>query len=39
MGPDGGSKGGQVVFQGPPSQIIEAEQSITGKYLKEAIQS
>ncbi|MFC4101610.1 ATP-binding cassette domain-containing protein [Paenibacillus xanthanilyticus] len=33
MGPDGGSKGGQVVFEGLPSQIIQAEQSITGKYL------
>ncbi|MNO25572.1 UvrABC system protein A [compost metagenome] len=34
MGPDGGSKGGQVVFEGSPSQIIHSEQSITGKYLK-----
>ncbi|WP_168118986.1 excinuclease ABC subunit UvrA [Paenibacillus sp. HB172176] len=34
MGPDGGSKGGQVVFEGPPAEIIHAEQSITGKYLK-----
>ncbi|MEW9697799.1 ATP-binding cassette domain-containing protein [Paenibacillus sp. SI8] len=33
MGPDGGSKGGQVVFEGLPSQIIHAEQSITGRYL------
>ena len=33
MGPDGGSKGGQVVFEGPPSEIIHAEQSITGSYL------
>jgi excinuclease UvrABC ATPase subunit len=34
MGPDGGSKGGQVVFEGTPAQIIDAEQSITGRYLK-----
>ncbi|MDQ6423412.1 excinuclease ABC subunit UvrA [Paenibacillus sp. LHD-117] len=33
MGPDGGSKGGQVVFEGLPSQIIQSKQSITGKYL------
>ncbi|MFX3631397.1 MAG: ATP-binding cassette domain-containing protein [Candidatus Pristimantibacillus sp.] len=33
MGPDGGSKGGQVVFEGTPTQITHAEQSITGKYL------
>lgn len=37
MGPDGGSKGGQVVFEGTPSQIIHAEQSITGRYLKNAL--
>lgn len=36
MGPDGGSKGGQVVFEGTPAQIIHAEQSITGKYLRKA---
>jgi len=34
MGPDGGSKGGQVVFEGTPAQIVNAEQSITGKYLR-----
>ncbi|CAM4315519.1 ATP-binding cassette domain-containing protein [Paenibacillus tarimensis] len=34
MGPDGGSKGGQIVFEGEPSQIIHEEQSITGKYLR-----
>ncbi|MFL1673203.1 ATP-binding cassette domain-containing protein [Paenibacillus dendritiformis] len=34
MGPDGGSKGGQVVFEGTPTKIIHAEQSITGRYLK-----
>ncbi|MHA6528787.1 ATP-binding cassette domain-containing protein [Paenibacillus sp. BAC0078] len=33
MGPDGGSKGGQVVFEGTPSQIIHSKQSITGRYL------
>ncbi|MCR8842468.1 excinuclease ABC subunit UvrA [Paenibacillus sp. SC116] len=34
MGPDGGSNGGQVVFVGTPTQIIHADQSITGRYLK-----
>ncbi|WP_429841656.1 ATP-binding cassette domain-containing protein [Brevibacillus sp. FIR094] len=34
MGPDGGSNGGQVVFEGTPPQIIHAEKSITGRYLK-----
>ena len=34
MGPDVGSKGGQVVFEGTPQQIIQVEHSITGRYLK-----
>ncbi|MBB6734514.1 ATP-binding cassette domain-containing protein [Cohnella zeiphila] len=34
MGPDGGSRGGQVVFEGTPSQIVHADQSITGRYLR-----
>lgn len=34
MGPDGGSRGGQVVFEGTPLQIIHVEQSITGRFLK-----
>ncbi|OBR68193.1 thiamine ABC transporter permease [Paenibacillus oryzae] len=33
MGPDGGSRGGEVVFQGVPEDIISAEQSITKSYL------
>lgn len=37
MGPDGGSKGGQVGFEGTPAQIIHAEQSITGRYLMNAL--
>ncbi|SDX49017.1 excinuclease ABC subunit UvrA [Paenibacillus sp. CF384] len=34
MGPDGGSRGGQLVFEGTPNDIKLAEQSITGKYLQ-----
>jgi excinuclease UvrABC ATPase subunit len=34
MGPDGGNNGGQVIFEGTPRQIVEAEHSITGKYLR-----
>lgn len=33
MGPDGGSKGGEVIFEGTPSQIVPVEHSITGRYL------
>ncbi|WP_126425176.1 ATP-binding cassette domain-containing protein [Brevibacillus marinus] len=37
MGPDGGSKGGQIIFEGTPKQIVNAEHSITGKYLRKHI--
>lgn len=33
MGPEGGSNGGRVLFEGTPAQIIGAAQSLTGKYL------
>lgn len=36
MGPEGGHKGGQVVFAGPPRQILDAGQSVTGTYLRES---
>ncbi|MDD2681042.1 MAG: excinuclease ABC subunit UvrA [Patescibacteria group bacterium] len=35
MGLDGGNKGGQIMAQGTPLDIIKSKQSITGKYLKE----
>ncbi|QGG56359.1 excinuclease ABC subunit UvrA [Paenibacillus sp. FSL W8-1187] len=34
MGPDGGSMGGEVVFEGPPAAMVREERSITGKYLQ-----
>ncbi len=34
MGPEGGDKGGTVVFQGRPEEIVDCEESYTGKYLK-----
>jgi len=35
MGPEGGSKGGRVVFEGTPQQLLGADHSLTGKYLRE----
>ena len=37
MGPDGGTGGGEVVFQGTPEQIIGCRRSKTGRYLAEAV--
>ncbi len=34
LGPEGGDKGGQVVFKGTPEQAAECEDSYTGQYLK-----
>ncbi|MCA9403351.1 MAG: excinuclease ABC subunit UvrA [Candidatus Omnitrophica bacterium] len=34
LGPDGGDKGGEVVFAGPPEQLAEHPTSHTAKYLK-----
>ena len=37
MGPEGGKKGGELIFQGIPEEIVNCERSITGKYLKRLI--
>ena len=35
LGPEGGAKGGEVLFTGKPTDIIKERNSYTGKYLKE----
>ena len=37
LGPEGGSEGGKIVFEGTPEQLAECPQSYTGKYIKEFI--
>ncbi len=37
MGPGAGEAGGQIVAQGPPSEIIANPQSLTGQYLAGAL--
>ena len=34
MGPEGGDKGGTVMFEGTPEKLIQVEKSYTGQYLK-----
>ena len=34
LGPEGGVRGGTIVAQGTPEQIVEAAESYTGKFLK-----
>jgi excinuclease ABC A subunit len=33
MGPEGGSKGGRVMFEGTPKELLKAKQSLTSGYL------
>lgn len=35
MGPEGGNKGGKVVFEGTPRDLLKAKGSLTGQYLRE----
>jgi excinuclease ABC subunit A len=34
LGPEGGDKGGWIIFEGTPEDIINVRESYTGKYLK-----
>jgi excinuclease UvrABC ATPase subunit len=34
LGPEGGSRGGQIVFTGVPTALLEAPGSLTGEYLR-----
>ncbi|MFH1405365.1 MAG: excinuclease ABC subunit UvrA [Patescibacteria group bacterium] len=34
MGPDGGAKGGLIIAEGTPKEIVKIKASVTGKYLK-----
>ncbi|MCO4292101.1 excinuclease ABC subunit UvrA [Solitalea sp. MAHUQ-68] len=37
IGPEGGEKGGNLVFEGVPEDLIKSENSYTGKFLKERL--
>jgi excinuclease ABC subunit A len=37
LGPEGGDKGGEVLFEGTPEAIIKSTKSYTGKYLKKVL--
>jgi excinuclease UvrABC ATPase subunit len=34
LGPEGGSRGGEIVFTGTPAALLKAEGSLTGQYLR-----
>ena len=37
LGPDGGDKGGKLIFSGTPEGIVKCKESITGEYLKKKL--
>jgi excinuclease ABC subunit A len=37
LGPEGGNKGGQLVFAGTPEEIVRYEPSFTGRYLNKVL--
>ena len=39
LGPEGGSDGGLIIAEGPPSKVAQSKNSYTGKYLKETLNS
>jgi excinuclease ABC subunit A len=34
LGPEGGDRGGEIVFEGTPEEIVKCKRSYTGKYLR-----
>jgi len=37
LGPEGGSQGGEIIFEGTPEEIIKCEKSYTGAYLRKVL--
>ena len=37
LGPEGGSKGGEILFEGTPEDLANCENSYTGRYLKDVL--
>jgi len=34
LGPDGGERGGELVFEGTPEELLKSKKSTTGTYIK-----
>ena len=37
LGPEGGDEGGQLLFEGVPEDLVNCQNSVTAKYLKEKL--
>ena len=38
VGPDGGTRGGEIVFTGTPKEMVERGETITAKYLRKCVE-
>ena len=38
LGPQGGQKGGKIIFEGTPENIVKNKKSYTGLYLKKVLE-
>jgi excinuclease ABC subunit A len=38
LGPEGGARGGYVLADGTPEELLQAPDSVTGAFLREAVQ-
>src|SRR6187549_1351279 len=39
LGPGGGHDGGQVIFEGPPSDLVKAKGTLTGEHLRRRVET
>jgi excinuclease ABC subunit A len=39
LGPEGGDGGGYVLFTGTPEELAASDDSVTGRWLREALRS
>ncbi|MBW2068601.1 MAG: excinuclease ABC subunit UvrA [Deltaproteobacteria bacterium] len=39
LGPEGGDRGGHIVFEGTVQDLLECKESITGRYLRKRVES
>ena len=37
MGPEGGNKGGKIIFEGTPKELLHARHSITSEFLQQGM--
>ncbi|PID95524.1 MAG: hypothetical protein CSA94_01160, partial [Bacteroidetes bacterium] len=37
LGPEGGGRGGQIIAEGTPEELMKLENNYTGKYLREVL--